>query len=122
MDSGALYRGFAVDVNGRLDLRNMASRLGYRPLGLKRLAQEHLGVDMIEMDHLKNDWTVDRLTGEQTNYAADDAIAGIKIFQKFAYKIWKKEKFNNMDEVIKDLECFIDKKFISTPQSNFVQL
>lgn len=122
IDATHLERGFSVDVKGRLDLRFMARRLGHVPLGLKRLAQEHLNVDMIGMDHLKNDWTVSRLTQTQTNYAADDAIAGIKIFQKLAYGIWKTEKFNNIDEVIEDLENYIDKNFGTTPQSTFVKL
>lgn len=79
-DVKGLLRLHDFDPAGFLDLALKVSNAG-RTVGLRALVAEHLGMRMVKAAKTTN-WENSYLSGEQLNYAAKDALAGLLIYQK----------------------------------------
>lgn len=86
VDVQQLRRCFGIETSSRLDLRNMARDLNYPTTGLKKLAEQHLGVYWEDINPGFINWTRRPILNKVLQYAACDSIAGIKIFEKFLEK------------------------------------
>lgn len=83
-DSKYLARDYGVRVASTLDLRYLATSLGYEPSGLAKLADTHLKVKMNKHWRIRcSDWDAKSLTDEQKVYAATDAHVAIELFKTF---------------------------------------
>lgn len=97
MDVDHLKRMFDVNVEGWLDLRHVARELDHTPNGLKLMAQIHLDITLTDVDPLTVEWSDRPLSVEVLQYAADDAIAGVKIYQKFVQQAGQGQSYKCFD-------------------------
>lgn len=84
-DARHLARDYGLCVAGTLDLRHMARAANFRPLGLAKMALEHLGVVMDKDWRIScSNWEATQLTARQIDYAAKDALVAVELFRHFA--------------------------------------
>lgn len=109
-DAGRLFDDYGVRVATTLDLRFMARMCNLEEKSLKKMSQDYLKITIGEYNCWW-DWHVPELTDEQINYAANDAQAGIKLFQKFEEIITKNDWFPNFENVRSKVEDYFDYDF-----------
>lgn len=115
-DSRNLARDYGLCVAGTLDLRHMAQAGGRRPLGLAKMALEHLAVTMDKDWRIScSDWEAPRLTDRQVDYAAKDALVAIELFRLFAghrsVLPWRLTKTKDLDETLAGCAGWLDVGF-----------
>lgn len=81
IDVQHLQRGFGVYTKGRIDLCNITPQ---QRLRLKQMAEDYLGVELFDIDTLAIEWTHRPLSRNVLIYSAEDAIAGLKIYEHFS--------------------------------------
>ncbi|XP_030373583.1 exonuclease 3'-5' domain-containing protein 2 isoform X2 [Scaptodrosophila lebanonensis] len=82
-DAMKLSHDYGVGVASTLDLRFMAVMAGHKPEGLGKLAKTHLNIELSKHWRLAcSNWEAKILQAAQVNYAANDALAAVAIFQK----------------------------------------
>lgn len=71
-----------------MDLRFLAEEMGFRPLGLKKLAHNLLGMQLekgiANVDHFG--WEDEELNHKLQLYAAEDAFVSIELFKYFVIR------------------------------------
>lgn len=75
---------YGIDTIGTLDLRFLAEACHERPVGLGKLALNHLGMNAWKDTSNFFKWENDTLDYESQKYAAMDAFASIELFKYFA--------------------------------------
>ena len=80
-DIKALQKLHPFKAEGFLDLNVIAEKQGFQNLGLRSLSALFLNVRLSKAAKLTN-WDQPELTRAQVHYAANDALVGLKIYQK----------------------------------------
>lgn len=104
-DARRLLNEWDLKVVSTLDLRFMARISNLDGKSLKKMSQDYLKITIGEYNS-NWDWHSD-LTDEQINYAANDAQAGIKLFEKFEQIITKNDWWPNFENV----RCTVEDSF-----------
>ncbi|XP_059620765.1 exonuclease 3'-5' domain-containing protein 2 [Phlebotomus argentipes] len=87
-DARLLCADYSVHVASVLDLRSMANLVGEQPLGLSKLSQTFLGIELDKDWRLRcSDWAAPELDAKQLQYAANDAFVAIELFKYFSRRI-----------------------------------
>ncbi|XP_030568100.1 exonuclease 3'-5' domain-containing protein 2 [Drosophila novamexicana] len=115
-DAMKLSHDFGVGVASTLDLRYMAIMSGHPAEGLGKLSQTHLNYVLDKNWRLAcSNWEAPQLEAAQLNYAANDALAAVAIFQKLSRDLeprtfwdWRPPKFEQLRPKI---EPFLDVDF-----------
>lgn len=115
-DAKKLSHDFGVGVSNTFDLRFMAVMAGHKAEGLGKLAKTHLNFVLDKNWRLVcSNWEAPQLEPAQLNYAANDALAAVAIFQKLSQDLeprsfwdWRKIKFH---ELRLQIEPFLDVDF-----------
>lgn len=115
-DAMKLSHDFGVGVASTFDLRYMAVMAGHQAEGLGKLSQTHLNTMLDKNWRLAcSNWEAPQLDSAQLNYAANDALAAVAIFQKLSKDLeprtfwdWRAPKFEQLRPKI---EPFLDVDF-----------
>lgn len=115
-DAKKLSHDYGVGVSNTFDLRFMAVMAGHQAEGLAKLAKTHLNFVLDKNWRLVcSNWEATQLDSAQLNYAANDALAAVAIFQKLSKDLeprsfwdWRPIDFNKMRPKI---EPFLDVDF-----------
>lgn len=84
-DANKLLHDYSIYVDGVLDLRHLVKLVGGEPRGLAKLVQTFLNEELDKDWRISaSNWDAEVLTEKQITYAAKDAYAGVKIFEKIA--------------------------------------
>lgn len=95
-DADHLRYDYGVVVRGTADLSNMALGLLGKPGGLAKLSESYIGVKLDkDLNIIRSDWSIQKLSAKQIKYAAKDAFVAIEIFKKMS-KIYEKKKMHKM--------------------------
>uniref|UniRef100_A0A1B0CQN3 Exonuclease 3'-5' domain-containing protein 2 n=1 Tax=Lutzomyia longipalpis TaxID=7200 RepID=A0A1B0CQN3_LUTLO len=125
-DARLLCQDYSVTVASVLDLRSMAQLVGEQPLGLSKLSQSFLNIELDKDWRLRcSDWAAHELNAKQIQYAANDAFVAIELFKYFAGRIaptkggafWNPSG-HDLNETLSICTPFIDVsfKYKNTPQ------
>ncbi|XP_037943336.1 exonuclease 3'-5' domain-containing protein 2 isoform X1 [Teleopsis dalmanni] len=112
-DAKKLAFDYSLCVSGTYDLRFLAKENGYKAEGLAKLAKSHLNVVLDKNWRLScSNWEAVELTSAQLNYAANDALVAVKIFNKLFSQL-KKTWYERTDymAIHQLLEYQIDTRF-----------
>uniref|UniRef100_A0A1A9VZH2 3'-5' exonuclease domain-containing protein n=1 Tax=Glossina brevipalpis TaxID=37001 RepID=A0A1A9VZH2_9MUSC len=95
-DAQRLMNDYNLYVASTFDIRYLAVMNGCKPLGLEKLSRHVLYVELPKSFYTSASNWEGRLTDEQIQYAANDALAGIHIFMHLAKRLerthyWKTE-------------------------------
>ncbi|XP_017874797.1 PREDICTED: exonuclease 3'-5' domain-containing protein 2 [Drosophila arizonae] len=115
-DAMKLSHDYGVGVASTFDLRYMAVMAGHQAEGLGKLSQTHLNTALDKNWRLAcSNWEAPQLDSAQLNYAANDALAAVAIFQKLSKDLeprtfwdWRAPKF---EQLRPKLEPFLDVDF-----------
>ncbi|KAH8419192.1 hypothetical protein KR222_010059 [Zaprionus bogoriensis] len=115
-DAKKLSHDFGVGVANTFDLRFMAVMAGHQAEGLGKLAKTHLDFVLDKNWRLVcSNWEAPQLEPAQLNYAANDALAAVAIFQKLSKDLeprnfwdWRPVEFEQLRPKI---EPFLDVDF-----------
>ncbi|EDW38009.1 GL12271 [Drosophila persimilis] len=84
-DAKKLAHDYGVGVASTLDLRFLAVMAGHKPEGLGKLAKTHVDFVLDKNWRLAcSNWEAKQLETSQIDYAANDALAAVAIFQKLS--------------------------------------
>lgn len=84
-DAQKLSHDYAVGVASTFDLRFLAALTGHKAEGLAKLSKTHLNIQLDKNWRLVcSDWEAKSLTEQQLNYAANDALVAVRIFEKLS--------------------------------------
>lgn len=87
-DAEKLAKNYNVNVKATLDLRLLANTARFEPCSLAKLSKQHLNVQLDKDRRIRDsNWEAFELTERQKKYAAEDALAGLKIYQVLLRKI-----------------------------------
>lgn len=107
-----LLRNYGVRMQARLDLRNISRQLMLGNGGtLQNMADKYIAAKLNNRPFRHVDWYARPLPIELINYAADDAIAGIKIFEEFVS--YATSIYGPRKEVLRTFEKHVDANFAS---------
>ncbi|XP_050341446.1 exonuclease 3'-5' domain-containing protein 2 [Bactrocera neohumeralis] len=115
-DAHKLAFDYGVGVASTFDLRYLAALVEQKPEGLAKMAKSLLNVQLDKNWRLScSDWEAKVLNEKQLQYAANDALVAVKIFDKLVKKLepnsfWKPKKLN-FDNIQERLEPFFDVRF-----------
>ncbi|XP_034485760.1 exonuclease 3'-5' domain-containing protein 2 [Drosophila innubila] len=115
-DAKKLSHDYGVGVSNTFDLRFMAIMAGHQAEGLGKLAKTHLNFVLDKNWRLAcSNWEATQLDSAQLNYAANDALAAVAIFQKLSRDLeprsflnWRPIEFN---QIRPKIEPFLDVDF-----------
>ncbi|KAL7730027.1 hypothetical protein ACLKA6_009317 [Drosophila palustris] len=115
-DAKKLSHDFGVGVSNTFDLRFMAVMAGHQAEGLGKLAKTHLNFVLDKNWRLAcSNWEATQLDAAQLNYAANDALAAVAIFQKLSRDLeprsflnWRPIEFH---QIRPKIEPFLDVDF-----------
>ncbi|ALC45804.1 CG6744, partial [Drosophila busckii] len=115
-DAMKLSHDFGVGVASTLDLRFMAVMAGHKAEGLGKLSKTHLNFVLDKNWRLAcSNWEAKQLEPAQLNYAANDALAAVAIFQKLSADLEPRHFWNlravKFDVVRNKIEPFLDVDF-----------
>lgn len=79
----------------------MAAMNGHFPGGLAKMANDYLRMEL-NKDVQRSNWELSKLSDQQINYAAKDALAGIKLFNFFAPKRLKLSQNGNSHDRVNE--------------------
>ncbi|KAH8358461.1 hypothetical protein KR093_000433 [Drosophila rubida] len=115
-DAKKLSLDYGVGVSNTFDLRFMAVMAGHQAEGLGKLAKTHLNFILDKNWRLAcSNWEAPQLEAVQLNYAANDALVAVAIFQKLSRDLeprnfwdWRPIEFQQLRQKI---EPFLDVDF-----------
>ncbi|KAH8311581.1 hypothetical protein KR044_007019 [Drosophila immigrans] len=115
-DAKKLSLDYGVGVSNTFDLRFMAVMAGHQAEGLGKLAKTHLNFTLDKNWRLVcSNWEAPQLEPVQLNYAANDALVAVAIFQKLSRDLeprnfwdWRPIEFQ---QVRPKIEPFLDVDF-----------
>ncbi|XP_060647380.1 exonuclease 3'-5' domain-containing protein 2 [Drosophila nasuta] len=115
-DAKKLSLDYGVGVSNTFDLRFMAVMAGHQAEGLGKLAKTHLNFTLDKNWRLVcSNWEAPQLEPVQLNYAANDALVAVAIFQKLSRDLeprnfwdWRPLQFQQLRPKI---EPFLDVDF-----------
>lgn len=115
-DAKKLSHDFGVGVSNTFDLRFMAVMAGHQPEGLGKLAKTHLNFMLDKNWRLVcSNWEAPQLEPVQLNYAANDALAAVAIFQKLSKDLDPRSFWDyrtiNFKQLRTQIEPFLDVDF-----------
>ncbi|XP_054742283.1 exonuclease 3'-5' domain-containing protein 2 [Anastrepha obliqua] len=115
-DAHKLAFDYGVGVASTLDLRYLAALVNQKPGGLAKMAKSLLDVHLDKNWRLScSDWEAKVLNEKQLQYAANDALVAVKIFEKLAKKLDAKPFWNlssiNFTKIQERLQPFYDIRF-----------
>ncbi|XP_036322453.1 LOW QUALITY PROTEIN: exonuclease 3'-5' domain-containing protein 2 [Rhagoletis pomonella] len=115
-DAHKLAYDYGVGVASTLDLRYLAALVNQKPEGLAKMAKSLLDVHLDKHWRLScSDWEAKVLNEKQLQYAANDALVAVKIFEKLAMQLDPKPFWNlnkiNFSDVQERLQPFYDIRF-----------
>ncbi|XP_055710468.1 exonuclease 3'-5' domain-containing protein 2-like isoform X2 [Phlebotomus papatasi] len=83
LDARYLRMDYNVEMSSVLDLRSIAPEWCF-DMGLERMAKKFLNIELDKKSGISySNWENSELTNEQIDYAAKDAIVGIKLYNYF---------------------------------------
>lgn len=83
LDAQYLKMDYNVEMSSVLDLRSIAPEWCF-DMGLGRMAKKFLNIELDKKSNISySNWENSVLTNEQIDYAAKDAIVGIKLYSYF---------------------------------------
>ncbi|XP_017118771.1 exonuclease 3'-5' domain-containing protein 2 [Drosophila elegans] len=115
-DAMKLSHDYGVGVASTLDLRFLCVMAGHKPEGLGKLSQTHLNYKLDKHWRLVcSNWEAKELEPKQLNYAANDALVAVAIYQKLARDLepkyfWQRRSLND-DSLRNKFEPFLDVDF-----------
>lgn len=122
-DVKKLKEKYDVNTRGTLDLRYLAEECGFRPMGLGKLAHEHLRIHLHKVfSETYFEWEDKELNFTCQQYAAEDAFVAIELFKSFA-NVLQQDRLSIPMEPIRSYELLIkdiiDKRYavINGPHS-----
>uniref|UniRef100_W8B176 Exonuclease 3'-5' domain-containing protein 2 n=1 Tax=Ceratitis capitata TaxID=7213 RepID=W8B176_CERCA len=123
-DAYKLSFDYGVGVASTLDLRCLAALVDEKPEGLAKMAKSLLNVELDKNWRLScSDWEAKVLREKQLEYAANDSLVAVKIFEKLVNKIEPKPFWNmtrlNMSKIQERLEPLFDIRFKEGMSTNF---
>ena len=99
-DIRIIKRDYDCSFNNIFDTQRAASLLGHHFLSLETLIQEYLPVDFKKRKKTQRSrWEVRPLTEEQLDYASDDTIYLIPLYQALKEKLLQKERYNEAQNI-----------------------
>ncbi|KAH8375973.1 hypothetical protein KR200_012076 [Drosophila serrata] len=115
-DAAKLSHDYGVGVASTLDLRFLCVMAGHKPEGLGKLSQTHLNYTLDKNWRLAcSNWEAKQLEPAQLNYAANDALVAVAIYQKLSRDLepinfWDRRSLN--DQMLHNkFEPFLDVDF-----------
>ncbi|XP_039283659.1 exonuclease 3'-5' domain-containing protein 2-like isoform X1 [Nilaparvata lugens] len=91
-DASRLLRDYGVRCNGVLDLRYMAQAVGSVPAGLGKMSNLYLNKELDKDRSIAcSNWEAGCLSERQIQYAADDALVSVQLFQYFNNLMLKRD-------------------------------
>lgn len=80
-DRGPLRRKLGIRLGEAVDLAPVVRRLGYsQAVGVKAAVAIVLGQRLVKSKSVTSNWALPKLRPNQLQYAADDAVAALRIF------------------------------------------
>jgi len=117
MHSGRQDMEIFYHLTGKLpspvfDTQIAALMLGYpEQIGYAKLVNDELGIELDKL-HTRADWTLRPLTEDQIQYAADDVIYLVKIYQSLSAKL---AALGRNDWLLEDFQRLTDAGWYSNP-------
>ncbi|KAH8382754.1 hypothetical protein KR009_005126 [Drosophila setifemur] len=115
-DAMKLSHDYGVGVASTLDLRFLCVMAGHKPEGLGKLSLTHLKVALDKSWRLAcSNWEAKQLEPRQLNYAANDALVAVAIYQKLCRDLeprhfWDRRSFSD-HSLRNNFEPFLDVDF-----------
>lgn len=83
-DASRLLKDYGVLCKGMLDLRHMAKSVGSVPAGLGKMSNLYLNKELDKDWRIRcSNWEASTLTDRQIQYASDDALVSVQLFEYF---------------------------------------
>ncbi|PSN47595.1 Exonuclease 3'-5' domain-containing protein 2 [Blattella germanica] len=113
-DAKYLFQDYGVVVQGCVDLRHLAEKLPRG--GLSGMAKRYLGVDMDKCWKIRcSDWETDKLSERQVQYASQDALVAVWIFNQLMRPWWQLWGLPKWDKILQKCQRYVDVRYKTKP-------
>ncbi|EDV49520.1 exonuclease 3'-5' domain-containing protein 2 [Drosophila erecta] len=111
-DAVKLSHDYGVGVASTLDLRFLCVMAGHKPEGLGKLSKTHLNFTLDKHWRLAcSNWEAKNLEPKQLDYAANDALMAVAIYQKLCRDLQPKYFWQRSHSLRNKFEPFLDVDF-----------